>query len=91
MSLTEIVIKTFYIIIPYSPPAFGTKPGARPLGAAGISEIFEKLFGGKKNEKGEFKGIKFEEYKSQLEQRVEAVSQGLRELASEQCRSTRKN
>ncbi|MDP3052284.1 MAG: hypothetical protein Q8N42_02130 [bacterium] len=77
VSLTEIVTKTFYIIIPYSPPAFGTKPGAGPLGAAGISEIFGKLFGGKKNEKGEFKGGKFEEYKSQLQQRVEAVSQGL--------------
>ena len=77
VSLTEIVTKTFYIIIPYSPPAFGTKPGAGPLGAAGISGIFGKLFGGKKNEKGGFKGNNFEEYKSQLQQRVEAVSQGL--------------
>jgi len=72
VSLTEIVAKTFYIIIPYSPPAFGVKPGA-----AGVSGIFGKFLGGKKNEKGGFKGDKFEEYKSQLQQRVEAVSQGL--------------
>ncbi len=77
MRLTEIVTKTFYIIIPYVPPAFGAKTGGGPFGAAGVSEIFGKFLGGKKNEKGEFKKDNFEEYKSQLQQRVEAVAQGL--------------
>lgn len=72
VSLTEIVSKTFYVVIPFTVPVFETKTGG--LGIAG--GVFEKFFGKKKN-KTEFKEDKFEEYKGQLLQRVDAVTQGL--------------
>lgn len=77
VSLTEIVSKTFYVVIPFSPSAFGAKSGGGLLDTAGVSGIFGKFLGGKKDGKGELKGDKFEEYKSQLQQRVEAIIQGL--------------
>ena len=74
VSLTEIVSKTFYVVIPYSPPTFGGSKGG-PLGEA--KGIFSALFSSKKTNKKGFEENKFEEYKSQLQQRVESVIQGL--------------
>ena len=65
VSLTQIVSKTFYVIIPFSPPVFG-----------GTSGIFAKFFG-KKKEKNGLEENNFEEHKSQLIQRADAVIQGL--------------
>jgi hypothetical protein len=73
VSLTEIVSKTFYVVVPFAPPAFG---GAK-TGPLGISNIFGNLLGGKKTKKNSFEEGKFEEYKSQLLQRGETVIQGL--------------
>lgn len=73
VSLTEIVSKTFYVVVPFSPPAFG---GAK-TGPLGIPNVFGNLFGGKKAKKNAFEEDKFEEYKSQLLQRLETVIQGL--------------
>lgn len=76
VSLTEIVSKTFYVVIPYVPPVFGAKPG---IGAEikGISKIFENFLGRRGAAKPEIKGNNFEEYKNQLQQRAGAVIQGL--------------
>jgi len=74
VGMTEIVSKTFYVIIPFSPPTFGKSKGGSegsPLGG-----IFGSFLG-KKAGKTDFKEDKFEEYKSQLQQRVETVIQGL--------------
>ena len=68
VAATNIVSKSFYIVVPYSPPAFGSKKG--PL--AGITEIFG---GGKKSAGGA--EVRFEESKLQLQQRADVVRQGL--------------
>ncbi len=73
VEMTQIVAKTFYIVIPFTPGVLGTT-GSGLAGAAG--GIFEKFFG-KKTNKQKFEENKFEEYKSQLQQRAEAVIQGL--------------
>ncbi len=69
VSLTEIVSKTFYVVVPFVPPLLGARPGQE------LGGIFSKLFGRKKtaNEAGD----NFEEYKSQLQQRAGSVIQGL--------------
>jgi hypothetical protein len=72
VSLTEIVSKTFYIVVPFNPPVFGGKTG----GFGPLKGIFEK-FSSKKTPKAGFQGDKFGEYKSQLQQRAESVIQGL--------------
>ncbi len=67
VSLTQIVSKTFYVIIPFSPPVFG-----------GTTGIFAKFFGKKKEKnRNGFEENNFEEHKSQLIQRADAVIQGL--------------
>ncbi len=67
VSLTQIVSRTFYVIIPFTPPVFG-----------GTTGIFAKFFGKKKEKnKNGFEENNFEEYKSQLIQRSDAVIQGL--------------
>ncbi|MFH0803852.1 MAG: hypothetical protein V1877_01920 [Candidatus Tagabacteria bacterium] len=67
VSLTQIVSKTFYVVIPFSPPVFG-----------GTAGIFAKFFGKKKEKnKNGLEENNFEEYKGQLIQRVDAVIQGL--------------
>lgn len=73
VSLTEIVSKTFYIVVPFAPSAFG---GAK-TGPLGILNVFGGLLKREKADKIDFKEGKFEEYKSQLQQRAEAVTQGL--------------
>jgi hypothetical protein len=67
VSLTQIVSKTFYVIIPFSPPVFG-----------GATGVFAKFFGKKKEKnKNGLEENNFEEHKSQLIQRADAVIQGL--------------
>jgi type IV secretory pathway VirB4 component len=70
-NLTEsvnIMTKSFFVIVPYS-PAVLSKP----------SGVFSGMFGGKKNKKeaDNEEYLQFEEYKSQLQQRVDVVEQGL--------------
>ncbi|MDP3784562.1 MAG: hypothetical protein Q8R12_00570 [bacterium] len=65
----NIVSKTFYVAIPFQPPPFQSARGA-------LDSILGSLFG----KKGNFQRLsdeKFEEYKTQLWQRVETVAQGL--------------
>ena len=66
---SSIVTKTFYIVIPFSPPPFASAKGA-------LGSIFGKLQG-KANVSERMDDNKFEEYRSQLWQRVDAVAQGL--------------
>jgi len=73
VSLAEIVSKTFYIVVPFSPPVFG-KAKNGPLGLPNIFGIFSKKSAASQ---ASFEEEKFEEYKSQLLQRVQAVIQGL--------------
>lgn len=75
VNLTEIVAKTFYVVIPYTPPVFREEAKNGVLGPE-ISGILGKITGGKKIENGTQEN-KFEEYKSQIQQRTEAVAQGL--------------
>ncbi len=67
VSSTNIVAKTFYIAIPYSPSVFSGKKGI----FSGLGD----LFGGKKNKKES--GNRFEQDKLQLQQRGDVVRQGL--------------
>lgn len=65
----NIVSKSFYVVVPFTPPIFATtKEGARSLLG---------LFSVKTPEKKLMSPEKFEEYKTQLWQRVDTVIQGL--------------
>lgn len=68
---SNIVAKTFYIVIPFNPLAI------LDVRKGGIGGIFESLFGKKKTGEPLIGAEKFEEYKTQLWQRVETVIQGL--------------
>ncbi len=63
---SNIMTKTFFVVVPYSPAS---------LTAGGVSDVFSK----KRNaaETAEKKLADFEEQRSQLEQRVSVVTQGL--------------
>ncbi len=63
---TNIMAKAFFIVVPYDPPIFTVNSGL-------LSRILPSS--GKK--KGTTEGDNFEEYRSQLEQRVSVVEQGL--------------
>ncbi len=65
---TNIMSKSFFVVIPYDPPIIGG--GKNPLSG---------LFGGKKSAKEATAtaDAKFQEFRSQLEQRVAVVEQGL--------------
>ncbi|MEI6553081.1 MAG: TraC family protein [bacterium] len=70
-NLTEsvnIMTKSFFVVIPYSSTIITQK-----------SNVFSNVFGGKKSKKelDSEDYLQFEEYKSQLQQRVEVVEQGL--------------
>lgn len=60
---TNIMTKTFFIVVPYSPPQ---------LTASKSSQFFNK-----KNTKTENQTANFEEDKTQLEQRISVVEQGI--------------
>jgi hypothetical protein len=65
---TSIMSKSFFVVIPYDPPIIGGK--ANPV---------SKLFGSKKSaaETATSADAQFAEYRTQLEQRVAVVEQGL--------------
>lgn len=63
---TSIMTKTFFVIIPFS-PVIATS-AQNPLG---------NLIGGGKNQSSKVKADRFEENRTQLEERVGTVSQGL--------------
>ena len=62
---TNIMTKSFFIVVPYSAPTL-----------AGTDAIKKSFFGTKKNNVGE-EISSFEESRSQLQQRIEVVQQGL--------------
>lgn len=63
---TSIMTKSFFIVVSYSAPALG-----------GTTAIKKSFFGGEKSSKKEQEKTTFEESRSQLQQRVEVVEQGL--------------
>ena len=66
---TNVMTKTFYVVVPYSPPVLFAKDSK-----------FEGLLSGKKNTKEEQRKSDteaFEEARTQLEQRIGVVEQGL--------------
>jgi type IV secretory pathway VirB4 component len=70
-NLTEsvnIMTKSFFVVVPYSPAIISQKGG-----------VISGLFGNKKSKKEEDNDdlLQFEEFKSQLQQRVSVVEQGL--------------
>lgn len=73
VSLTEIVSKTFYVVVPFTAAVFGEAK----TGPLGIPNVFKGLFAKKHTRETDLRGDNFEEYKSQLLQRIGAVSQGL--------------
>ncbi len=68
---SNIMNKSFFIVVPYSPAILELKQGRSGFGA----KISRGLPGGSSSE--HTKSASFEEHKSQLEQRVSVVEQGL--------------
>lgn len=66
---SNIVTKAFYAVVPYQPPIFTSAKEATGT----ILEIFKR----KREERPGLSDEKFEEYKTQLFQRVDTVAQGL--------------
>lgn len=64
---SNIMTKSFFIVIPYMPPPLST----------GSNNPLNKLIGKKGNATSTIPNEAFEEYRSQLEQRVGVVEQGL--------------
>jgi len=67
----RIMTKNFFIVIPHTPPLVST---------VGAGSIFRKFIPGKKQKsvsKQEERGARFEENRTQLEQRASVVEQGL--------------
>jgi len=63
---SSIMTKSFYVVVPYSPPSVG----------AGSSGGISSMLSGKR-EQTQISAQLFEEYRSQMEQRVSLVTQGL--------------
>ena len=63
---TSIMTKNFFIVVPYTQPSLQIKSG-----------MFKGLFGRSAEEKKSDKEIDFEEKRSQLDQRVGVIEQGL--------------
>ena len=71
---SNIVNKNFYVVVPFTPPAFETKE----FSAGTLKTIFRSIWGSKKTpEELALSPQKFEEYKNQLWQRMENVTTGL--------------
>jgi hypothetical protein len=66
---SNIVTKSFYVVVPFMPPPFASAKGA--------AESIFNIFASKNKKLNRIPDEKFEEYKSQLWQRVDTVSQGL--------------
>jgi hypothetical protein len=64
---SSIMTKSFFMVIPYMPPAL----------SVGSNNPINKLFGKKGSSTATIPNESFEEYRSQLEQRVGVVEQGL--------------
>lgn len=67
---TSIMTKHFFIVVPYSPAMLQPKSGSK-------LPDFSKLFKGGNTEKKRAEEEQFEEYRTQLEQRISVVEQGL--------------
>ena len=68
---TNIVSKTFYVVVTYTPPILETKP-------SGFKELIDAILGRRHSKSIKtMEEKKFEEYKAQLWQRVDVVSGGL--------------
>lgn len=63
----NIMTKGFYIVVPYSPTSFNISS----------TDSLKSIFNSKNNEQTEISMQLFEEYRSQIEQRVSIVVQGL--------------
>ncbi len=68
---TNIMNKTFFVVVAYSPAIVEMRAGS-----GGIAMKVKEGFGGKKHTEAE-RGKGFEEHRTQLEQRVSVVEQGL--------------
>ncbi|MBI2023256.1 hypothetical protein HYT01_01685 [Candidatus Giovannonibacteria bacterium] len=66
----NIVTKSFYIVVPFTPPMFD-KP------SEGVKSLFGSILKPKKKDKRTLNDESFEEYKNQLWQRVDTVIQGI--------------
>ena len=64
---SSIMTKGFYVVIPYTPPSIEVQTGS-----SGITALFTS-----KEQNTELSMELFEEYRSQIEQRVSVVTQGL--------------
>lgn len=70
---TNIMTKSFFVVVPYTPPVLGTTTSNSPVAKV------TSLFGSKKSKKEvatEATSV-FEEHRSQLQQRMDVVEQGL--------------
>jgi hypothetical protein len=69
---TNIMTKSFFLVIPYTPPVLGGK-GSNPVSSV------TSMFGPKKDKKEQAADATstFEEHRSQLQQRMDVVEQGL--------------
>jgi len=67
---TSIMTKHFFVVVPYSPAMLQSKSGSR-------LPDFGKLFKGNNTDKKRAEEEMFEEYRTQLEQRISVVEQGL--------------
>lgn len=63
---TSIMTKTFFVVIPFTPGAINPS-----------SSLLDQLTGGTKTTNTTMKSDRFEEYRTQIEQRIGTVSQGL--------------
>lgn len=78
---SNIMTKSFFIVIPYSPPALSGSSNPMNKIFPGTGNTFTPKSGTKsdpiRNSKGTITNDKFEEFRSQLEQRVGIVEQGM--------------
>ena len=72
VEMTNIMSKTFYVIVPFTPTVFEKHGGI----VSDIASVFSKITAKKKPE--EYDAGSFEEQRNQLWQRVDAVVSGLR-------------
>lgn len=71
----NIVTKGFYVIVPFTPPMFGSSNDSAGGVFQNITNIFKSA--GKSQKNINMSVEKFEEYKNQLWQRIDSVMQGL--------------